>query len=358
MATLVLKQIERGSVTTSTTDVTNTVTLTTTLTDTAKTVLIFSAKCASNGSINFNILGRVLSTTQIQFERAATPAVACTIEYQVIEFISGISVQHLYFQQATATTATTISTVTLANTFAMISHKGAGSGWGGDDLFYADLTTTTNLNTVGTATQASAQLAVQVIQIDNASVQKVSTTLSTSSATTDVTVTTIDPAKTFWVFSQSTSVTQNAEQNSYLSYVNSTTLRYTRALAAGAGSSMLAYVVSLSSGVSVQNITTTISASSNTVSPTISSVTVADTALLANGIYQRFASASLADDDAGYVAFALASLNTTSFTATRASSPATAATINVQVLEFNGGLSDISDSLLQKRKQSMAMLAR
>jgi hypothetical protein len=52
-------------------------------------------------------------------------------------------------------------------------------------------------------------------------------------------------------------------------------------------------------------------------------------------MYQSLASSSETDDNAGDGAFALSSLTTTQFTATRAASPAYAATTNVQVLEFS-----------------------
>lgn len=334
MAALVLDHIEKGSVSFATTDVTQTVTLARTLNDTSKTILFCSARVASNSPVNYNILGRVLSTTQIQFERAATPGVAAVVNYEVAEFVQGISVQHFYFTQTSTTVNTTITAVTLANSFAIITNKGAGSGWGTDDAFTANLTTTTNLQTVGTATQASAVVAVQVIQIDDASVQKFSDTYGTG-ATKDITVTSITENQTFWVFGLNyTASPTTMDQVPYLSYVNSTTLRFTRVSAAGPNFPIILYVVSISPGVTVQNIATTIASSGSSVSPTITSVNPDLTDLLVNGIYQKFGSSNVADDDAGYNAITVSGLTSTAFTATRASTPAVSMTSNVQVIQW------------------------
>jgi hypothetical protein len=336
MAALVLHHIEKGSVSFATTDVTQTVTLSRALTtDTSKTMLFCSARVASNSSIDFNILGRVLSTTQIQFERAATPGVAAVVNYEVIEFVQGISVQHLYFTQTATTTNTTISAVTLAQSFAFITHKGSGGGLGTDDMFYANLTTTTNLATVGVATQASAVVAAQVVQIDDAAVQKIGPTTWTTGTTTDITVTSITDTQTFWFFGNTFSTSPfNANAWPYLSYVNSTTLRYTRAATNANTTVLLAYVVSLTPGVAVQNILTTIASSGSTVSPTISSVNTNLTDLLVNCSYQMLGSANTADDQAGDGLITVSGLTATAFTATRAAANAVAMNANVQVLQW------------------------
>lgn len=336
MAALVLKQIERGSVSFTSTSTSQTITLTTTLTDTSKTILLFGVRCDSSSPINFAVSGRVSSTTQIVFERAATPGVACTVEYQVIEFSSGITVQHFYFNQNTASVNTTITAVTLSKTFVMINYKSIGSGFGANDMFNAELTTTTNLNTIAASTDSSVYIAAQVVSIDDASVQAISQTYGTGQ-TSDVTLgTTIDPANTFWVFSLQYNGTVNMDNVPYLSYVDSSTLRFTRAVSSsGLNFTIRGYVVSVSSGLTVQNVATTIASGSASVSPTISpTITVANTGLLINGIYQYFASSNVASDEGGYACFTLSSLATNQFTATRAASPATSATTNVQVLSF------------------------
>ena len=334
MASLILKQIERGTVLFAAADTTKTVTLATALTDTAKTVLLFSSKSNSSDSVNYQVLGRVLSTTQIQFERIGSPSFACTVEYQVIEFTQGITVQHFYFSQTSGTINTTITAVTLAKAFPIITIAQSGTSFGANDLMSAEITTTTNLQTI-MSNFSTCPVAVQVVEIDDAAVQKLKPAAWTTGATLNVTVTTIDPAKTFWFFSLTDNTSANCDQWPYCSYVNSTTLRFTKNYSGSFGSKdIVLYVVSLSNGVAVQNISTVIASGASSVSPAITTVVLAKTALLLNGIYQHLASSGEADDDGGDGAFALTNLTATQFDALRGGTPAYDATTNVQVLEF------------------------
>lgn len=338
MASLILKQIERGSTSFAGTDTTKTITLTTTLTNTSKTILLFSAKSGSGSPVDFQILGRVLSTTQIQFERTGSPSVAADVEYQVIEFSQGITVQHFNIQMSAATTNTTITGVTLSKAFVITSSKITGSTFGTDDCFSAQITTTTNLALVTDNFSAALWVSVQVVEIDDASVQEKTGSYGTG-ATADITVTTIDPANTFWFWSarQASGNVVGSDLPS-LGYVNTTTLRFTRSGVSADNWTYVAYIVSLSAGVTVQNVTTTIASGGNTVSPTIpNAIVVANTAISLCGLHQRYLYSAGTDDDAGTFSAALSGLTTTAFTATRTDSPAIAANGNCQVMQFTKG---------------------
>lgn len=332
MAVLVLKQIEANSVSFLTTDASITVTLATTLTDTSKTILLFSVQGVSIQPATFCWTGRIISTTQIQFDRNTASGTG-TIEYQVIEFTQGIYVQHFYTAMSSSPTDVTISAIDLTKTFVICTVNANLAGWNTRHFVKADLTTTTNLQL--SSVNPPVTVATQVIQIDNATVQKITDTMGTG-ATKDVTVTTIDPAKTFWVFTANTTGATAVDNSVYLSYVNTTTLRFTRVAASGIDFPFILFVVSLSSGVTVQNVSTVIASGNTTVSPTIpNTITVAQTALLINGFYQRFSSVNDTNDDAGEAQLTVGSLTTTDFTAIRASNPALSATTNVQVLSFS-----------------------
>lgn len=334
MAALILKQIERGSVSFGSTALTVTGVLSTTLTDTSKTVLLFSMNCGSADAVNYNVLGRVGSTTQIFFEREATPNTAVTIEYQVLEFTQGIYVQHMYFTQTAATTDTAISTIDTSKTFPILTMTQDGATFGANDVASADITSTTNLRTF-MGSYLSCQIAVQVIQIDDATVQRVAGSYGTTDVC-DVAVSSITENKTFWVFSISQTGSFAFTGVPYLYYFNSTTLRFIRAGSTGAANhSYIVYAVSLSTGVTVQNVTATIAGSSTTASPTIPSpITVAKSALLITGLMQRHGMIDASDDDSGGNHFLLTNLTTTGFSATRVDSPLVSTTTNVQVLEF------------------------
>lgn len=335
MAALILRQIERGSVTMVTSDVSEPVTLTTTLLDTSKTILLYTVRSTSGSPVDYHVIGRVSSTTQIIFERSATPGTDVIIEYQVVEFSSGIYVQHMSFSQATATTDTAIATIDTSKTFPIVNLTQTGTTYGANDVLTADITSTTNLRTI-TGSLTACPVAVQVVQIDDATVQRVAGSYGTG-ATADVGVSSITEGKTFWFFSLSTGTGFNFTHIPQLAYVNNTTLRFTRSItSSGVSFSYIVFVVSLSSGVSVQNVSTVIASSGNTVSPSIpNSITVANTALINNSMHQTSSYTDGADDDAGGAYISLSGLTTTQFTATRVDSPAVAATTNVQVLSFS-----------------------
>jgi hypothetical protein len=119
-----------------------------------------------------------------------------------------------------------------------------------------------------------------------------------------------------------------------LNYLNSTTLRLLRVDSTGLDFDVICHVVSLSAGVSVQNIATTIASSTTSITPTISTVTVANSVVTIACHLQEHSSANTANDDYGVSAMELTNLTSTAFTATRADSDAASCTANVQVLSF------------------------
>lgn len=331
MAALVRKQIERGQTTLVGANTSTTVNLATTV-DTSKSILLCSCSSGSANPLDYQVLAAFVSGSQIKFDRSGTPAIDCVVEWQVIEFSAGVTCWQYYVTQSATSINTTITSVDLTKAFPIITNRTAGSTMGTDDLTLAEITSATNLQTRSAA--AAGVLYVQIVQIDDATIQKFVTTYGTGT-TKDLTVSTIDPAKTFWFFSIDGASGIVGNDWPYLSYVNSTTLRFTRADAAGVNFNLVAYVVSVSTGITVQNISTVIASSGTSVTPSISTVVVDRTTLHICGVYQRWASINAADDDAGGFSFEVNTLTTTSFTARRTDAPALAATTNVQVIEWN-----------------------
>lgn len=356
MARPVVRQIERGETTLATTATTATITLATTLADTAKAIIIITGRSGSANSLDYQVTADIISTTQIKFDRAATPGIDMVIEWQVVEYTQGVSVQRFNVTQSGTLINTTITAIDTAKAFPIVTARQTGTTLGSDDFVIAEMTTTTNLQTRSVAGSASYIVNVQVVQFEDATVQKFVTTYGTG-ATMDLTVSAIDPAKTFWFFSIDSSASTFGNHMPYLDYINSTTLRFTRQNAAGINFNVVAYVVSIPNGITVQNITTTIASSGTTVSPSIAPVRPEFTTYHACGVYQRWASVNAADDDAGGFSFGIDTLTSTSFTATRTDAPALAATTIVQLIEW---ASRDNSAILgtTKRYKTMAMLAR
>jgi hypothetical protein len=202
-------------------------------------------------------------------------------------------------------------------------------------MITAEITSTTNLQTVTPDEDPSQYSAVQIVEIDDASVQLISGTYGTG-ATKDITVTTISESKTFWFFTATTPGVLTFDSLPYLSYVDSTTLRFTRAIAAaGLDLTLKTYVVSVPNRVSVQNVLTVIASGTGSISKTFGISPIEKIALLINGLYQRFGSINAADDDAGGNMMVLINVAASSFDAYRTNSPALNATANVQVIVFD-----------------------
>lgn len=335
MAALILKNIEKGSASMGSGDTTLTITLANTLSSTSKTILQFSARISTNSALTMLINGRIISTTQIQFTRSGSPSADADIEYEVSEFTQGITVQHIEVQQTGNTTNTTITSVNTAKAFPLAYYRNSGGTLGTDDFLTCEITTSTNLQTVANGYQVDSYSGVQIIEIDDATVQKVSTTFGTGT-TKDITVSSITESATFWFFSMSINVNYNAEQWCYLTYVNSTTLRFNRTMNPGTDHPLIAYVVSVSSGVTVQNISTTISAGNVTATPSLTSVNFNNMVLSLCGPYGRFTSVAVANAVGGQGTVTVGALTATGFTATRNVST-NATNTNVQAIEFTKG---------------------
>jgi hypothetical protein len=334
MASLLLRQIERGNVTFAATDTTKTVTLSTTLLDTAKTVLLFSVR-ANGVSIDHQVLGQVLSTTQIQFERVATPSNGCVVEYEVIEFTQGINVQRIVVSQTALVVSTTITSVDTAKTFAIGTVKNNGTIFNNNDFILYDITSATNINTSRLIQNGNAVSAVQIIQIDDATVQKVSGTGITAGSQ-NITISSITESNTIFVFSLKTLADPVDNYDlPYLKYIDATTLQLWRYNNPGASYDYCAYVVSIPGGVAVQNINTYVADNNTTATLTITSVIVAQTALNLSGMYGRWGAGNGNDGDPADNTFTLSTLTATSFVATRAAGNAVHSTFNTQVMSFN-----------------------
>lgn len=333
MASLLLRQIERGNVTFAATDTTKTVTLSTTLLDTAKTVLLFSVR-ATGVPIDHQVLGQVLSTTQIQFERVATPSYGCVVEYEVIEFTQGINVQHIVVSQNALVVSTTITSVDTAKTFAIGTVKNNGTIFNHNDFIVYGITSATNINTCCLAF-SNAVTAVQIIQIDDATVQLV-TGAGITADSQNITISSITESNTIFVFSLKTlgDPVDNYDLP-YLKYIDATTLQLWRYHNPGVSYDYYVYVVSIPGGVAVQNINTYVADNNTTATLTITSVIVAQTALNLSGLYGRWGTGNWDDGDPGDNTFTLSTLTATSFVATRAAGNAVHSTFNTQVMSFN-----------------------
>ena len=187
--------------------------------DPAKSFLIFESRHNSNRPVASLVRGRIPTAcanpcTTIEFvrvtdEAAALPPATINIQWYVVTFVSGVTVQ----RGETAQTATTVNLgaaqgfagVAALNRAFVLFSKTVTAGdttWDGNDPVVAELTTTTNLQFQSDAAVATHLISWQVVEFASAADGTVQTgTLTTmNNATLSVTATlgtAVDVNKTF-----------------------------------------------------------------------------------------------------------------------------------------------------------------
>src|SRR5579883_2435937 len=130
---------------------TNATTVTATISSvtTTQAILFFSTSTNSTAVSNFGITGTITNATTLTFARGGT-GTAATIQWYVVEFSSGVTVQRGSTTIATGanTTNVAITAVNLANSFPIIStsqNTTAGNSLTSSGEVNASLTSTTQL---------------------------------------------------------------------------------------------------------------------------------------------------------------------------------------------------------------------
>lgn len=216
----------------------------------AKSFLVFqyeSADTGDNPQNNF-VRGTITNSTTLTFTRANNPAVAITIRWWVVEFTAGSSttVQHGTRTITGTTDNVTITALTLANSFPLVTWSSAHAGSPGtDDHLTAELTTTTNLQfrRVGTQTLIADW---QVIENANWTVTKYTDSMITTDTTEDTPVTAVTLADVWLVgYEEPQSVVAAPGGDSFLrwQFTSTTNIQATRATTVSYNSNLLYHVI-------------------------------------------------------------------------------------------------------------------
>ncbi len=132
-----LKLVQSGTLTSSSSD-THTVNIT--AVDTSKSFLIFQTRHNSDRPGGSAAAGRIASSTTLEF--LATRSNTIDIQWYVVEFVSGVTVQRGTSLQPSSTVNIPITAVaSLGQAFVTWSKapNGSHSDWGTDDPIYMDL---------------------------------------------------------------------------------------------------------------------------------------------------------------------------------------------------------------------------
>ena len=138
--------------------------------DLTKSFLVFSLRHGIADPIGSQVTGQITSPTSITFQRVGTTG-AVTIEWSVVEFAAGVTVQRGSRLIDTATKNVTLSNVALGRSFPIVSLRVGGTQWSDEDFVRARLTSTTNLELSMYVGRIDAVAEWQVVEYTDAVVQ-------------------------------------------------------------------------------------------------------------------------------------------------------------------------------------------
>ncbi|VAW96613.1 hypothetical protein MNBD_GAMMA20-192, partial [hydrothermal vent metagenome] len=259
LSAAVVKDVQSGTAMSSGNGV---VTVGITAVDPAKSFLVFQTRSSSNRPPGSMIIGRLnVDGTAVEFVRTTTETSIIDIQWSVVEFLSGVSVQRGEVNQSSS--AVNVPIVPVASTsqaFVLWSKVPAASHaiWSLDDPILGELTSTSNLQFRINSGSSGHRIAWQVVEFINAAdinVQKGSTSLLGSNASVDIALPTpVDVAKTFVLvgFSSASDGPDVGERMIRAQIIDSNTLRIDRSRTGDNLTEIVWQVVELKDGSSVQ----------------------------------------------------------------------------------------------------------
>lgn len=229
MAATVLSSKQSGQKLVASADLSDTVTIT--AVDTSKSILLYSYRVADAPSAGgTRLVGTLTNSTTITFEKDSTGD-DIIVEWKVIEFSSGVFVQHIYSTASSSTIDTAVTAVDTAKTFVLYDGFWEdGTYTRSTEKIQAWLTSTTNLRIRRGSGTTGQRAVAQVVQVDNATVQTGETVLTALSDT--VTITAVTTGKAFAINGASDDIGNNVQGADdwgiSADLTNSTTITFTR----------------------------------------------------------------------------------------------------------------------------------
>jgi len=260
LSAAVIKGVQSGTAVSSGNGV---VTVGITAVDPAKSFLVFQTRSSSNRPPGSMIIGRLnAGGTAVEFVRTTTETSTIDIQWSVVEFLSGVSVQRGEVNQSSTTINVPITPVASTSQAFVLWSKVPGAGhyiWSLDDPILGELTSTSNLQFRVDQTSSTHVIAWQVVEFTNAAdinVQKGSTALLGSSASVDIALPTpVDVSKAFVLagFRTSGSGADVGERMIRAQIIDANTLRIDRSRTGDSLTEIVWQVVELKDGSSVQH---------------------------------------------------------------------------------------------------------
>ena len=197
---VVLDDIQKGTATL--TPGSSTVTATIAAVDPTRAFLTYTIRGSDNSPDDITVTGELTNATTVTFAREGISGTV-NIEWSVVEFVSGVTVQRGSTTLSASTTDIPIATVDLSRSFTLVNSRSGGGTFGASDFVRALLTSPTSLR-VEVTSSASNAVQWQVITYNDAVVQRGTTVFAAGDATRTATTAAVDAAKSWLVYSTTT----------------------------------------------------------------------------------------------------------------------------------------------------------
>lgn len=294
----ILDDIQKGSVVLANGSSSTTVTID--AVDMAKSFLTFSLRADRAVPDDVHVTGVLTNATTVTFARADVDS-DVTIEWSVVEFASGVTVQRGTVAATSTTVDVPIAAVDLTTSFPLVGVRAANVGqatFGADDFTRAAITSSTNLR-LSLATTPGLVAAWQVITYNDSVVQTGTVTFAAGDASTTASVTAFDPTKSWLTYSLSTDAgtTTNIGQKLVRGLItNSTTLTFDRSNT-GQAMTLRWYLIEFTDATEVQHGSANFPTSTSTVDIALASPVRPERSIGAGGSPGYGGSSSYAADD-------------------------------------------------------------
>lgn len=256
----IINQVQSG-ITTSSGN--GTISVSITAVDPARSFLMFQTRSSSNRPPGSTVRGRINSAgTAVEFVRVTNETSTINIQWYVMEFSSGVSVQRGEVNQTSATLNVPITAVSsTSQAFLLFSKtpRNTDSIWSSDDPTTGRLTSNTNVQFRASNGNSSHIIAWQVVEFTNAAdinVQTGSSAMSSSTGSVNITLpTAVNIATSFALvgFLSPNSGPDVDERMIRAQLIDSTTLRIDRDSVGDRIDEIVWQVVELRDGSSVQH---------------------------------------------------------------------------------------------------------
>ncbi|MCP4967152.1 MAG: tandem-95 repeat protein, partial [bacterium] len=303
LAPVVLDQIQKGTATIDGGSFSTTATIS--AVDLTKSFLVFSVRENTSYADEGLVAGQLTDSTTVAFERNyATSTI--TIEWSVVEFASGVTVQRGSSTPSATVTDIPIAAVDLTRSFPIVSQRTSILTTTDGAFLQARFSATDNLE-LSTNQVTGNVFEWQVVQYNDAVVQSGDVSFASGDAVRTATVSSVDPTKSWLVYGYRTESSSNANIGEKLirgQVTDSTTLMFDRSTT-GTTNELSWFLVEFQDSTEVQHASVAFASSGTTQDVTISSVDPARS--IAVGGYQMTGGRSpyTSDDRAGVAWFTL-----------------------------------------------------